>query len=335
MPALDLKGNGSVQRRTGGWLGDFKAYNPNPEEARLPSTSWSGSWATPLADEGATHVGADQQGSGAEQSRQSQQLQRREPVIGKAGILILAFVVPLALTFIAETWDKSALIYAKAQAAGFPAAAMFGYALSTALAVGIGYIFERQLSERRLLFSIVLALLSMAAVSTSVAVLEQNGNVFEASQVHEPALLSTGQFGSPVPAQNASFPKALLLDNNATRSAPSVRVVTRLASKPLGARAHDAAKLEPVGSQAALGEAQHEHASALNQNISAAGESHRVATIVPTKTNATIQIYAPARLIDTVPLPANEQQTSVKQEPVPVKQLPAQAVVATSHTAKP
>jgi len=87
---------------------------------------------------------------------------------------ILAFVATLTLVFMAEAEDKSQDAFGTLPAKTSPdtdviAGAVLGFLPATALAVFLGFILERQLSDQRMLFFVTCVLLGLSLVAFSQA----------------------------------------------------------------------------------------------------------------------------------------------------------------------
>jgi len=104
---------------------------------------------------------------------------------------ILAFLVPLVLGFAVEAEDKSDVaLMAPHMTTATAFGACLGFLPAVLVAVGIGYIANRQLSDPRLLFLIVMGLTSLSLVSLSQALMHLGAASLEPQATTRQVLLS-------------------------------------------------------------------------------------------------------------------------------------------------
>eukprot|EP00929_Paragymnodinium_shiwhaense_P020119 TRINITY_DN13511_c0_g1_i1.p1 TRINITY_DN13511_c0_g1~~TRINITY_DN13511_c0_g1_i1.p1 ORF type:complete len:332 (+),score=70.07 TRINITY_DN13511_c0_g1_i1:87-1082(+) len=160
----------------GGFLGDFKAYDPNHAAGR-PPLSGIGGGVGAVASEVNPFSASDSIDYGAA-PMPAVGLVKDEDDTGYDVVTLLctSFVVPLVTVFMAESGDKSDYMLREALAGSADKSSLLhcvalGYFVAVVTTLMAGFLLERQLSERRLIFSTTLGLVVMAVVASSAAFL--------------------------------------------------------------------------------------------------------------------------------------------------------------------
>jgi putative Ca2+/H+ antiporter (TMEM165/GDT1 family) len=177
-----------------GWLGSFKAYDPHAYGA-VESRSES---SNPFEDSEPEQVFAPRRASGT--------------------CLLASFAVPFICVFMVEPGDRSIEAIHAAGSISCTLGALGGYVLGVIVAVMLGFLLERHLSERRLLFAAALGLWSLWLVTASQDILQFYGSYFVNRQI-TPAPYMPSKTATPL-ARVVSLPGALRHPHFARPSTP-------------------------------------------------------------------------------------------------------------------
>mmetsp|Transcript_386 Transcript_386/g.720 ORF Transcript_386/g.720 Transcript_386/m.720 type:complete len:338 (+) Transcript_386:149-1162(+) len=181
-----------------GFLGTFKAYNPQDY-----ATGKDEKGACPAVDEtGSAEHGNDGQNpfekeavvpASAYGTLNATRAAKKE-ASHQVGSALAAFILPLVTVFLAEAGDKSLEALREVHpTAIIGLGTAGGYVVSSLFAVMIGFVLERQLTERRLLFAVAVGFWALVLVTASQALLHFYGNYLLRKPVTTPTVNAKGE----------------------------------------------------------------------------------------------------------------------------------------------
>jgi len=138
-----------------GWLGSFKAYDPNAY--------------------GATERGQPTQGESNNPFEEVEAQEVFEARSTNAVSVLTSFGLPFVCVFMVESGDRSIEAIRAASTVTSTFGALGGCALAVVVAVILGFLLERHFSERRLLFAATIGLWSLWLVTTSQDIMQFYG----------------------------------------------------------------------------------------------------------------------------------------------------------------
>lgn len=218
------------RRGAGGFLGDFTAYNPENYQTEAQATPSSWNWLPSVGIGGANHLESPDPRVPPNYGSTEGLASTADPALAAGPDLpfewacALAFLVPLVAIFVAEAGDKSQAALQSVQGAG-AIGVLIGYSMSTMFAVFLGFLLERTVSERRVLFAVGLGLACLSMVLLSQGFLASNQGLFLSLRNRGAAAASTAR----ATAKAMASPSTSLVAT-ATPAASSVPLATAQAA---------------------------------------------------------------------------------------------------------
>lgn len=201
-PLHASKGDIGQEFNPSSFLGTFKAYNPDDYESEsgeggAPAAAQEAGKADPDRKDGCGHNPFEDEVAatyGAVNINASAAPSQKKEVPSTLSSASAALLIPFVAIFLDEVGDKSleALRAEVSPTIVIATGATIGYMISSMFAACVGFLLERQLTERRLLFAMVTGLWALVLVTCSQAILHVYGSYLLRMPASTPAVNAKG-----------------------------------------------------------------------------------------------------------------------------------------------